>query len=324
MRRREFIALVGGAAAWPFVAFAQQPMPVVGFLNSTSREGYAPFLAAFLQGLKETGYIEGRNVRIEYRWAEGHYDQLPAMVTDLIQHHVVVLAATSTLAALAAKAAALAIPVVFTTSGDPVKLGLTDNLNRPSGNITGATQLGEETGPKRLELLHELLPEAKVVAFLNNPANPLAETLSKEMELASRVLGLQLHILKASTDDELDTAFATLSGVGKGGLVIAADPYFTSRAEQLAAFAVRHGVPTIDQNREFAAAGGLISYGGDPRDSYYIAGIYTGRILKGERPESLPLQQVTKVEMIVNLKAAKALGMTVPLSLLGRADKVIE
>jgi len=162
------------------------------------------------------------------------------------------------------------------------------------------------------------------VAFLNNPANPLAETLSKEMELASRVLGLQLHILKASTDDELDTAFATLSGVGKGGLVIAADPYFTSRAEQLAAFAVRHGVPTIDQNREFAAAGGLISYGGDPRDSYYIAGIYTGRILKGERPESLPLQQVTKVEMIVNLKAAKALGMTVPLSLLGRADKVIE
>jgi putative tryptophan/tyrosine transport system substrate-binding protein len=326
MKRREFIGLVGAAtaAAWSIAARAQQPMPVIGFLNSTSREGYAPFLVAFLQGLKETGYIEGRNVRIEYRWAEGHYDQLPAMVTDLMQRHVNVLAATSTLAALAAKTAALAIPVVFTTSGDPVKLGLTDNLNRPGGNITGATQLGGETGPKRLELLHELLPEANLVGFLNNSANPLAETLSKEMEQASRVIGLQLHILKASTDDELDTAFATLSGLRIRGLVIATDPYFTSRAELLAALAVRHGMPTIDQNREFAAAGGLISYGGDVRDSYYIAGIYTGRILKGERPESLPVQQVTKVEMIVNLKAAKALGMTVPLSLLGRADKVIE
>jgi putative ABC transport system substrate-binding protein len=325
MRRREFIGLLsGGAATWPFATFAQQPMPVIGFLNSTSREGYAPSLAAFLQGLKETGYIEGRNVRIEYRWAEGHYDRLPALVTDLMQHQVIVLAATSTPAALAAKAAAPAIPVVFTTSGDPVKLGLTDNLNRPSGNITGATQLGGETGPKRLELMHELLPEAKLVAFLNNPANPLAETLSKEMEQASRVIRLQLHVLKASADDELDTAFATLSGLRIGGLVTATDPYFTSRAEQLAALAVRYGMPTIDQNREFAAAGGLISYGGNFRDSYHIAGIYTGRILKGERPENLPVQQVTKVEMIVNLKAAKALNVTVPLSLLGRADKVIE
>jgi putative ABC transport system substrate-binding protein len=237
---------------------------------------------------------------------------------------VTVLAATSTLAALAAKAAALTIPVVFTTSGDPVKLGLTDNLNRPTGNITGATQLGGETGPKRLELLHELLPAAKVVALLNNPDNPLAETISKEMEVAGRAVGLQLHVLKASTDDEVDAAFATLTRLRIGGLVIATDPYFTSRAVQLAALAVRHDVPTIDQNREFAAAGGLISYGGNVRDSYHIAGLYTGRVLKGERPENLPVQQVTRVEMIVNLKAAKALGMTVPLSLLGRADEVIE
>ena len=325
MKRREFIRIVGSAAAWPLAARAQQPaMPVIGFVNSASRDGYAPFLAAFLQGLKETGYIEGQNVRIEYRWADGHYDRLSALVTDLVRHHVTVLAATSTLAALAAKAAALTIPVVFTTSGDPVKLGLTDNLNRPTGNITGATQLGGETGPKRLELLHELLPAAKVVALLNNPDNPLAETISKEMEVAGRAVGLQLHVLKASTDDEVDAAFATLTRLRIGGLVIATDPYFTSRAVQLAALAVRHDVPTIDQNREFAAAGGLISYGGNVRDSYHIAGLYTGRVLKGERPENLPVQQVTRVEMIVNLKAAKALGMTVPLSLLGRADEVIE
>jgi putative ABC transport system substrate-binding protein len=300
-------------------------MPVIGFLNSASRDGYAPFLAAFLQGLKETGYIEGQNVRIEYRWAEGQYDRLPALIADLVRHQVIVLAATSTLAALAAKAATLTVPIIFTTSGDPVKLGLTDNLSRPGGNITGATQMGVEMGPKRLELLHELLPAATIMALLVNPTNPVAENLSSEMEHAGRSLGLQLHVLKASTDDELDAAFATLGKLGVSGLVIGSgDAFFVGRAEQLAALADRHGVPTIFQNREFAAAGGLISYGGANKDSYHTAGVYTGRILKGERPENLPVQQVTKVEMIVNLKAARALGVKIPLTLLGRADEVIE
>jgi putative tryptophan/tyrosine transport system substrate-binding protein len=326
MRRREFLTILGGgAAAWPIAAHAQQVMPVIGFLNSASRDGYAPFLAAYLRGLKETGYVEGQNVGIEYRWAEGQYDRLPALISDLVRHQVAVLAATSTLAALAAKAATLAVPVVFTTSGDPVKLGLVDNLSRPGGNITGATQMGVEMGPKRLELLHELLPAATIMALLVNPANPVAETLSSEMELAGRAFGLQIHVLKASTDDELVTAFAGLSRLRINGLVIASgDAFFVGRAEQLAELAVRHGVPTIFQNREFAAAGGLISYGGANKDSYHTAGVYTGRILRGERPGNLPVQQVTKVEMIVNLKAAKALGVNVPLTLLGRADEVIE
>jgi putative tryptophan/tyrosine transport system substrate-binding protein len=326
MRRREFLTILGGgAAAWPIAAHAQQVMPVIGFLNSASRDGYAPFLAAYLRGLKETGYVEGQNVGIEYRWAEGQYDRLPALISDLVRHQVAVLAATSTLAALAAKAATLAVPVVFTTSGDPVKLGLVDNLSRPGGNITGATQMGVEMGPKRLELLHELLPAATIMALLVNPANPVAETLSREMELAGRAFGLQIHVLKASTDDELVTAFAGLSRLRINGLVIASgDAFFVGRAEQLAELAVRHGVPTIFQNREFAAAGGLISYGGANKDSYHTAGVYTGRILRGERPGNLPVQQVTKVEMIVNLKAAKALGVNVPLTLLGRADEVIE
>jgi putative tryptophan/tyrosine transport system substrate-binding protein len=326
MRRREFLTILGGgAAAWPIAAHAQQVMPVIGFLNSASRDGYAPFLAAYLRGLKETGYVEGQNVGIEYRWAEGQYDRLPTLISDLVQHQVAVLAATSTLAALAAKAATLAVPVVFTTSGDPVKLGLVDNLSRPGGNITGATQMGVEMGPKRLELLHELLPAATIMALLVNPANPVAETLSSEMELAGRAFGLQIHVLKASTDDELVTAFAGLSRLRINGLVIASgDAFFVGRAEQLAELAVRHGVPTIFQNREFAAAGGLISYGGANKDSYHTAGVYTGRILRGERPGNLPVQQVTKVEMIVNLKAAKALGVNVPLTLLGRADEVIE
>jgi putative tryptophan/tyrosine transport system substrate-binding protein len=211
MRRREFITLLGcTAVTWPLAARAQQPMPVIGFLNSASRDGYAPFVAAFIQGLKDTGYVDGQNVRIEYRWAEGQYDRLPALIADLVQHQVTVLAATSTLAALAAKAATLTTPVVFTTSGDPVKLGLIDNLSRPSGNITGATQLNVEVGPKRLELLHEMLPTATIIALLVNPTNPVAETLSKDMEAAARSLGLQLHVLKASTDQDLDTAFAKL------------------------------------------------------------------------------------------------------------------
>ncbi len=327
MRRREFITLLGGAvAAWPIVARAQQPaMPVIGFLNSASRDEYVPFVAAFMQGLKDTGYIDGQNVKIEYRWAEGHYDRLPALIADLVQHQVSVLAATTTVAALAAKAAKLTTPVVFTTSGDPVRLGLVDNLSRPSGNITGATQLNVEVGPKRLELLHELLPTATIIALLVNPTNPVAETLSRDMEAAARTLGLQLHVLKASTDQDLDTAFATLVQLRVSGLVIAsADGFFTGRVEHLAALTVRHAVPTIYQYREFAAAGGLMSYGGNNKDSYRTAGIYTGRILKGEKPEDLPVQQVTKIEMVVNLKTAKALAVNIPLTLLGRADEIIE
>jgi putative ABC transport system substrate-binding protein len=326
MRRRNFIILVGGAlVAAPLAARAQQPMPVIGFLNSASREGYAPFVEAFIQGLKDSGHTDGQNVAIEYRWAEGQYDRLPALIADLVQHQVMVLVATSTLAALAAKTAQLRIPVVFTTSGDPVKLGLVDNLSRPSGNMTGGTQLNVEIGPKRLELMHELLPAATTMALLVNPTNPVAENLSKEFELASRALGLQLHILKASTDAELEIAFATMASLGVSGLVVAsADGFFTSRAEQLAALTVRHRVPAIYQNHEFASAGGLISYGGSNKDSYRTAGSYAGRILKGERPENLPVQQVTKIEMIINLKAAKRLGVNIPLPLLGRADEVIE
>jgi putative ABC transport system substrate-binding protein len=326
VRRRDFIMLVGGATvAAPLAARAQQPMPVIGFLNSASREGYAPFVAAFVQGLKETGHIDGQNVAIEYRWAEGQYDRLPGLIADLVQHQVMLLAATSTLAALAAKEAKLTIPVVFTTGGDPVKLGLVDNLSRPSGNITGATQLNVEIGPKRLELMHELLPTATIMALLVNPTNPVAKSLSREMEVAGRGLGLQLHVLEASTDAELEIAFATLKKLGISGLVVVGgDGFFTSRSDQLAALAIRHGVPAICPTHEFASAGGLISYGGSNKDSYRTAGSYAGRILKGKKPENLPVQQATRIEMIVNLKAAKALGLKVPLALLGRADEVIE
>ena len=277
MKRREFITLLGGAAvAWPLAARAQQPaLPVIGFLNSGSPSGYAPLLAAFMQGLKETGYVDGQNVTIEYRWAEGQYDRLPALIADLVQHQVTVLAATSTLAALAAKAATTTIPIVFTTSGDPVKLGLVDNLSRPSGNITGATQLNVEVGPKRLELLHELLPTATIIALLVNPTNPITETLSRDMQAAARTLGLQLHVLQASTERDFETVFATLAQLRTGGLVIAsADGFFTSRAEQLAALTVRHAVPTIYQNREFAAAGGLMSYGSG-KDTYPVRPAFT-------------------------------------------------
>jgi ABC-type uncharacterized transport system substrate-binding protein len=300
-------------------------MPVIGFLNSGSPNGYAPFVAAFTRGLKETGYIDGQNVKIEYRWAEGQYDRLPALVTDLIQRQVTVIAATSTPAALAAKSAATTIPIVFTTSGDPVKLGLVDSLSRPSGNLTGATQLNVEVGPKRLELLHELVPTATIIGLLVNPTNPITQTLTRDTQVVARTLGLQLHVLQVSTQRDFDTAFATLAQLRAGGLVIAsADAFFTSRSEQLGVLALRHGVPTIYQYRSFAAAGGLMSYGGSITDSYRTAGVYIGRILKGEKVANLPVQQSTKVELIINLKSAKALGLTIPPSLLGRADEVIE
>jgi putative ABC transport system substrate-binding protein len=325
--RRKFLAtLLGGAAAWPLAARAQQPaMPVIGFLNGGSQEGYAPFLAAFHQGLKEAGYVGGQNVTIEYHWAEGQYDRLPPLAGELVQQKVTVIAATSTPAALAAKAVTSTVPIVFTTGGDPIKLGLVASLNRPGGNVTGSTQLSFEVAPKRLELARELFPGATTVALLVNPANPVAATVSKDLQAVADTLGVRLHVLHASTEADFEAAFATAAQSRAAALVIGTpDPLFSSHAAQLGALALHHSVPAIYQRREFAAAGGLMSYGGSIADTYRLAGLYAGRILKGEKPADLPVVQSTKVELILNLKTARALGITVPLPLSGRADEVIE
>jgi putative ABC transport system substrate-binding protein len=326
MKRREFIALVGGVAAtWPLTTQAeQQTMPVIGFLNGASPDGYAHMVAAFRQGLKETGYVEGQNVAIEYRWAEGQYNRLPDLAADLVRRQVSVIAATSTPANLVAKASTSTIPIIFTTGSDPVQLGLVASLNRPGGNVTGITQLTEEVGPKRVELAHELIPTATVIGLLINPGNSLAETMTAASRTAAVTLGLQLNVLHASTEAELDIAFSTLLQMRAGALAIGGDAFFNGHAELLAALSIRHSVPSVYQNHEFAAAGGLISYGGSLMDSYRLAGVYTGRILKGDNPADLPVQQSVKVELIINLKTAKALGLIVPLSLLGRADELIE
>jgi putative tryptophan/tyrosine transport system substrate-binding protein len=328
MTRREFIGLLGGAAVtWPLAASAQQPaMPVIGFINVASARTYARQLAGFLNGLRETGYVDGRNVKIEYRWAEDRSDQLPTMAADLVQKQVAVIAATSTAAAVAAKAATTTIPIVFEIGSDPVRLGLVTSLNRPEGNVTGVTQLNMDIAPKRLQLLHELVPTARIIALLVNPTVPaLAEPTTKELQAAARTFGLELHVLNASTEADFDAAFAKLVQLGAGGLVIGPDAFFTSRMEKLAELTVHHAVPAVFEGREFAAAGGLISYGGNVADAYYLAGVYTGRILKGDKPADLPVHQATtKVELVINLKTAKALGIDVPNAVIGRANEVIE
>jgi putative tryptophan/tyrosine transport system substrate-binding protein len=327
MRRREFITLVGSTAvAWPLAARAQQSaLPVIGYLDSRAPGDASQLLAAFRQGVKETGFVEGQNVTIEYRFAENHNERLPELAADLVRRQVTVIAAPPTPAALAAKAATTTIPIVFATAGDPIRLGLVASLNRPGGNMTGVTILAVEVAPKRLELLHELIPAARVMALLVNPANPgLAETNSNSVLSAANTLGLELHVLNASTEHDFDGVFAKLSQLRAGGLVIGGDPFFTARQEQLAALAVHHAMPAVYENREFAAAGGLMSYGGSITDAFRLVGIYTGRVLKGEKPAELPVQQETKVELYVNLVSAKALGITIPIPILGRADDVIE
>jgi putative tryptophan/tyrosine transport system substrate-binding protein len=327
VRRRDFVALLGGAAAgWPVAARAQQPqVPVVGLLGATTAHGYAAQLAAFRQGLSEAGFVDGRNVAIEYRWAENQYDRLPAMAADLVRRQVAVIATLGgNAASLAAKAVTTTIPVVFHGSVDPVEAGLVATLNRPGGNLTGVVTLNVDTGQKRLELLRELLPTATIVGLLVNPTNVVAELQSKELQAAARTLGLQLRIAKASTERDFDAAFATLSHWQVGGLVIGTDGFLISQSEQLAALTVRYSLPTIFQYRAFVTAGGLMSYGGSVTDSYRLSGVYAGRILKGEKPADLPVQQATKVELIINLKTAKTLGITFPITLLGRADEVIE
>jgi putative ABC transport system substrate-binding protein len=328
MRRRDLIKVVAGSAiTWPLVTRAQQAMlPTIGFLSSSSPGLYARRLQAFHQGLAEAGYVAGQNVTIEYRWAEGKHDQLAALAAELVQRHVaLIVAAGGTPVAMAAKAATPTIPIVFGVGADPVKLGLVKSLNQPGGNLTGVTNLGVEVGPKRLELVRELFPTASLVAVLVDPASPgIAEQFSQALIAAASKLGLQVHVLQASTEQDFDRVFAELVQFHASALVIAPDIFFTTKSEQLAALSLRYAVPAIFQFREFAAAGGLMSYGSDEMEYMHLIGAYAGRVLKGEKPKDLPIIQAAKVELILNLKTAKALGITVPLSLLGRADEVIE
>jgi putative ABC transport system substrate-binding protein len=326
MNRRKLIALGGAAVAWPFAARAQQPaMPVIGWLGSESREAEDYRVLPFRQGLKEAGYIEGQNLAIEYRSAEGQYDRLPALAADLVDRRVSVIALHGLQAARAAKAATATIPILFEIAADPIQLGLVASLNRPGGNITGVTSLNLEVAPKLLELLHEMVPTATAIALLVNPATSAqAESTTREAQDAANRLGLELHVLHASAEGEFDTVFSSLVQLRAGALVIGPDPVFTNGSEQLGALAFRHAIPAICPYREFAAAGGLMSYGTNIANLYRHVGVYAGRILKGEKPADLPVEQAVKLELIINLKTARALGLTVPLPLIGRADEVIE
>jgi putative tryptophan/tyrosine transport system substrate-binding protein len=327
MRRREFLTILGGALARPLAASAQQPaLPTIGFLSGASSGTYQPFVTAFKEGLKQTDYVEGRNVAIEYRWAEGQFDLLPKLAGDLVDHRPTVIMASGNAAAVAAKTVTATIPIVFTGGLDPIQIGLVASFNQPTGNITGVYTLTDEMPIKSLELLHELVPAVAGIGLLINPTNPnLSElVVVKQVEAAARTLGKQIQVLEASTDAEIDAAFATLTRLRVGALVIVADIFFNDRRERLAALALRHALPSIYARREYAVAGGLMSYGTSLSDIYRQAGVYVGRVLKGAQPADLPIVQSTKLELVINLKTAKALGLDLPRSFYWRADEVIE
>ena len=327
MRRRDFITLLGSAAAaWPLGARAQQPaVPVIGVLGSSSGQSYAPLFVAFLQGLKASGFVEGQNVVIEQRWANDQYDRLPAMAADLVRARVaLIMTIGNSLAPRAAQAATTTIPIVFSAGVDPVAAGFVASLNRPSGNMTGASILSNELGPKRLELLHQLAPNAAAMAVLLNPTNPNLVPQTKVLQAAAGALGVDLQVLPVRSDQDIDAAFANMAARHVGAFLIGPDSFFFSRNAQIAALALRHALPAMYQWREFAAAGGLISYGPRVTEPYREAGVYAGRILKGERPADLPVVQSSKIEMVINLRTAKALGLTVPTPLLVAADEVLE
>jgi putative tryptophan/tyrosine transport system substrate-binding protein len=325
IRRRQFITLLGGAAAaWPLAARAQLAMPVIGFLNTGTREGFAHLLAAFHQSLNQAGFIEGRNVAIEYRWAEGQYDRLAELAADLVRRQVSVIAATTTPAALAAKTATSTIPIVFTAAADPVTVGLVASLNRPGGNATGATSYLNDLGAKRLELLRELVPKATTIGMLVNPNNPDIETQRKDVEGAARKFGQQVHVVNAASVDDFDKVLATLARLNASALLVTADAVFLDRRDRLVGLVAHYALPTIYPQREFVMVGGLMSYAARVADSYRQAGIYVGRVLKGAVPADLPVVLPNKFDFFINLKTAKALGLTIPPTLLALADEVIE
>ena len=324
MKRREFVTLLGGAAAWPLAARAQQPMPVIGFLSPGSAEADTGRINALRRGLTEIGYVEGQNVAIEYRGAQYQYDRLPALAGDLVNRQVSVIVVVSFPGTLAAKAATNTIPIVFSIGADPVQFSLVTSLNRPGGNITGVYVLNTAVMGKRLELLHETAPTARVIGYLANPKGPVTEPETKELHEATRALGVELRVLNAADEGEIDTSFATLAKEHSMPVVVSSDNLFTDRPVQLVMLAARHAIPAIYPYRWFPTAGGLMSYGTDLADAYRQVGIYAGRILKGAKPTDLPVHQAVKVELIINLKTARALGLTIPLPLLGRADEVIE
>jgi putative ABC transport system substrate-binding protein len=327
VRRRDFFKVIAGSAvAWPLAARSQQPtMPVIGFLSANRADSVPQFTAAFREGLAAASFVEGKDVAIEYRWADTHLERVPALAIDLVRRRVnVIFAGGGDVPCLVAKGATATIPIVFTSSDDPVAMGLVASLNRPGGNVTGVTVIASQLGPKRVELLHELLPKAGVIGFLLNPNNPNAEPETANAQAAARGLGLQIHILRVSSDQEIDTAFATLVDLKTDALIVSPDASFQSRRDQFVRLAARQAVPTIYYSREYVAAGGLLSYGASFTGMYRQAGNYVGRILSGAKPADLPIEQPTKFELVINLKTANALGLTIPPNLLARADEVIE